>query len=129
VTNLQTTVNQAIPVWFSEQEFDKFILPLLWVGKRGPKPGITLYQYFHYILYVLYTGIQWKSLPIELKLDGTPEIHYTRVWHKWKQWVEYGSIKELFYRSVQFLKDEGKLDISILNCDGSNTVAKKGGKV
>ncbi len=32
-----------------------------------------------------------------------------------------------FEASVQFLSDKKKLDISVLNGDGSNTVAKKGG--
>jgi len=92
MTNLQQTVNQAIPVYFNEKDFESFILPHLWVGSRGPKPKLPFWKIFHLILHILYTGEQWKMLPIEKGRDGKPEIHYTRIWAKWKQWVEHGSI-------------------------------------
>jgi hypothetical protein len=79
MTNLQKTVNQAIPVYFNKADFNKFILPHLWVGSRGPKPKLPHYKIFHYILYVLYTGSQWQMLPIERGADGKAEIHYTRI--------------------------------------------------
>jgi transposase len=127
MTNLQQTVNQAIPVYFNEKDFESFILPHLWVGSRGPKPKLPFWKIFHLILHILYTGEQWKMMPIDKGRDGKPEIHYTRIWAKWKQWVEYGSIASIFYRSVELLKEHGRLDLSILHGDGSNTVSKKGG--
>lgn len=127
MVNLQQTVNQCIPVYFSEPDFNKFILPYLWKGSRGPKPQITYYKTFHYILYLLYTGCQWKMIPIEKGQNGEPEIHYTKVWTKWKQWVEEGSIACIFYKSVELLHQHGRLDLSLLHADGSNVVAKKGG--
>ena len=36
VLNLQQTAEQAIPVYFNEKDFNEFILPHLWQGKRGP---------------------------------------------------------------------------------------------
>jgi hypothetical protein len=129
MTSLQNTLNQAIPVYFDEETFDEFILPILWVGSRGPEPKLSLYKFFHYILYVLYTGIQWKMLPIGVDENGQPEIHYSRVWNKWKQWVEHGCIVAIFYQSVLLLKEQGQLDLRILHGDGSNTVAKKGANV
>ena len=74
--------NKAIPVKLTEEEFNEFILPFLWKGKRGPKPKIPLYKIFNYILKVDYTGIQWKELPIELGPDGKPEIHYTNIFKR-----------------------------------------------
>lgn len=127
MTNLQQTVNQAIPVYFNENDFNEFILPHLWVGSRGPKSKLPLWKVFHYILHILYTGEQWKMLPIEKGPDGKPEIHYGRIWMKWKQWVEHGSIAALFYQSVNLLKERGHLDLSILHGDGSNTISVKGG--
>gem|GEM_PF-7016505 len=35
MTNLQKTINQAIPVYFNEDDFNKFILPHLWIGVSG----------------------------------------------------------------------------------------------
>lgn len=127
MTNLQQTINQAIPVYFNEPDFNEFILPHLWVGTRGPKPKLSMYKLFHYILHVLYTGEQWKMLPIEKGPDGKPEIHYSRIWRKWKQWVEHDSIAAIFYESVKTLKEQQLLDVSQLQGDGSNTICVKGG--
>ena len=127
MTNLQQTVNQSIPVYFNENDFNEFILPHLWVGSLGPKSKMPLWKVFHHILHILYTGEQWKMLPIEKGPDGKPEIHYCRIWMKWKQWVEHGSIAALFYQSVNLLKERGHLDLSILHGDGSNAISVKGG--
>lgn len=129
VLNLQQTAEQAIPVYFNEKDFNEFILPHLWQGSRGPKPKIPLYKLFHYILHILYTGVQWKMLPVEKGQNEQPEIHYTRVWHKWKQWVEHGSIASIFYQSVELLHTHGVLDLSLLHGDGTNCVAKFGGDI
>lgn len=66
-------------------------------------------------------------LPIEKGPDGKPEIHYCRIWMKWKQWAEHGSIAALFYQSVNLLKERGHLDLSVLQGDGSNTISAKEG--
>lgn len=129
MTNLQQTANQAIPVYFNEADFNEFILPHLWIGSRGPKPKLPLYKIFHYILHILYTGVQWKMIPIEKGPDDKVEIHYTRVWSKWKQWVEHESIANIFYESVGLLKERNMLDLSQLQGDGSNSVCVKGGNL
>ena len=53
-----------IPVQLSEPEFEAFILPHLSMPKRGPKCKLGYYRVFNLILWVLYTGMQWKCLPI-----------------------------------------------------------------
>jgi hypothetical protein len=35
---------------------------------------INLYKLFDYMIYVLYTGIQWKMLPIEKGANGLKPI-------------------------------------------------------
>jgi transposase len=124
--NLEKTANSCIPVFFNENDFNKFILPHLWEGSRGPRPKLPAYKMFHYVLYVLYTGIQWKMLPVEKGENGQPEIHHTRVWYKFKQWSDRGSVVSIFRASVDALKEKGMLDLSILNGDGTNVVAKLG---
>src|SRR5689334_15984763 len=57
-------VTTSIPVQLSEPEFTAFILPHLSMPKRGPKCKLGYYRVFHFILWVLYTGMQWKCLPI-----------------------------------------------------------------
>src|SRR3712207_6713513 len=53
-----------IPVQLSETEFTEFILPHLSISKRGPKCKLGYHRVFNLILWVLYTGMQWKYLPI-----------------------------------------------------------------
>ncbi len=117
---------KVIPVQLSEQEFEKFILPHLSLPKRGPKCKIGYHKPFNYILKVLYTGMQWKELPIKIGPDGKSEIHYTGVYRLFADWADDGSLKKAFIASVKHLSDEKKLDLSLLHGDGSNTVAKKG---
>jgi hypothetical protein len=58
-----------IPVQLAENEFTAFILPHLSMPKRGPKCKLGYHCLFNLILRVLYTGMQWKCLPIPK--DGT----------------------------------------------------------
>jgi hypothetical protein len=53
-----------IPVQLSEPEFTAFILPHLSMPKRGPKCKVGYHCVFNLTLWVLYTGMQWKCLPI-----------------------------------------------------------------
>jgi hypothetical protein len=43
--------------------------------KRGPKCKLGSHCVFHLILSVLYTGMQWKCLPIPQDAQGKPAIH------------------------------------------------------
>jgi hypothetical protein len=60
----------------SAAEFEQFILPHLALPKRGPHCRLGYHKPFHSILKVLYTGMQWKALPIDKNPAGRPEIHY-----------------------------------------------------
>jgi hypothetical protein len=116
-----------IPVQLSAPEFEQFILPHLSLPKRGPQCKIGYYKPFNYILKVLYTGMQWKELPINAGPEGKAELHYTGVFKLFARWAEDGSLERAFIASVKHLEDAQKLDLSLLHGDGSNTVAKKGG--
>jgi hypothetical protein len=59
--------------------------------KRGPKCKIGYFKIFDYILKILYTGMQWKELPIDNGFDGKPEIHYTSIYKKFACWSQDGS--------------------------------------
>jgi transposase len=122
-TNAATT---PIPVQLSEPEFNEFIFPYLSMPKRGPKCKIGYYRVFNLILWVLYTGMQWKCLPMLKDADGKPEIHYTNVYRAFAKWADDGSLQQAFIASVGHLAAEKKLDLRVLHGDGTNTVAKKG---
>jgi transposase len=115
-----------IPVQLSEPEFTAFILPHLSMPKRGPKGQLGYYRVFNLILWVLYTGMQWKCLPVPTDARGKPAIHYTTVYKVFARWADDGSLWQAFVASVRHLAVEKQLDLRVLHGDGSNTVAKKG---
>jgi transposase len=115
-----------IPVQLSEPEFNQFIFPHLSMPKRGPKCKIGYHRLFNLILWVLYTGMQWKCLPIPKGSTGKPDIHYTNVYRAFGKWADDGSLQQAFIASVTHLSAEKKLDLRVLHGDGTNTVAKKG---
>lgn len=122
----QKPVITPIPVQLSEHEFDACILPHLSMPKRGPKCKLGYHRVFNLILWLLYTGMQWKCLPIPTDAQGTPALHYTNVYRAFAKWVDDGSLERAFIASVAHLAAEKHLDLSILHGDGTNTVAKKG---
>ena len=115
-----------IPVQLSEPEFEAFILPHLSMPKRGPKCKLGYYCVFNLILRVLYTGMQWKCLPVPTEPQGKPAIHYTTIYKVFAKWADDGSLWQAFVASVRHLAAEKHLDLRILHGDGTNTVAKKG---
>jgi len=122
-------VTTPIPVQLSESEFTAFILPHLSMPKRGPKCKLGYCRVFNLILWVLYTGMQWKCLPVPTDAQGKPAIHYTTVFKVFAKWADDGSLWQAFVASVQHLAEAKKLDLRILHGDGTNTVAKKGAMV
>jgi len=79
-TPAQQPATTPIPVQLSASEFEAFLLPHLSMPKRGPKGKLGYYRVFNLILWVLYTGMQWKCLPVPKDANGTPAIHYTTVY-------------------------------------------------
>jgi transposase len=110
-----------IPKQVSRKDFNKYINPHLSKPKKGPKPKLSFYKIFNYILYALHTGIQWRQLR-----PRRNEIHWTNVYRRHNQWSKDGSYEKLFEASVIHLKDTEQLDTSIIHGDGTNTVVKKG---
>ena len=112
-----------LPIRVSQNEFNRYIRPHLRKPIKGPKPTLSHYQIFNYILYVLHTGIQWEELKVKRN-----QLHWSNIYKWHNRWSKDGSYKNLFLASVMELDDRGKLDCSILHGDGSNTVAKKGAR-
>ena len=123
----QKPTTTPIPVQLSENEFTTFILPHLSMPKRGPKCKLGYHRLFNLILSVLYTGMQWKCLPVPTDTNGKPAIHYTTVYRVFAKWADDGSLWQAVLASVQHLAAAKHLDTSVLHGDGTNTVAKKGG--
>lgn len=112
-----------IPKQVLRKDFNKYINPHLRKPRKGPKPKISYYKIFNYILYVLHTGIQWDKLKTRRN-----ELHWSNVYRRHNQWSKDGSYQKLFSASIIHLKDTDQLDTSIIHGDGTNTVVKKGAK-
>jgi hypothetical protein len=115
-----------LPVQLSDSEFTAFLLPHLSLPKRGPQCKLGYHRVFNRILWVLYTGRQWKCLPIPKDTHGKAELHYTNVYRAFAKWADDGSLWRALLASVRYLAVEKHLDTSVLHGDGTNTVAKKG---
>ena len=96
-------VTTPIPVQLSEPEFTAFILPHLSMPKRGPKCKLGYHRVFNLILWLLYTGMPWKCLPVPKDATGTPAIHYTTVYKVFAKWADDGSLWQAFVASVAHL--------------------------
>ena len=112
-----------LPIKVSRKNFNQYILPYLRKPIRGPDAKISYFKIFNYILYVLYTGCQWRQLPVYRN-----EISWETIYRYHNRWSKDGSYENLFIHSIKELRSKGELDLSVLHVDGSNTVAKKGAK-
>ena len=123
----QKPATTPIPVQLSATEFTACILPHLSMPKRGPKGQLGSQCVLNLIVWVLYTGMQWKCLPVPKDINGHPAIHDTTVSKVFARWADDGSLWQAFIASVAHLAAEKQLDLRVLHGDGTNTVAKKGG--
>ena len=126
-TRAQHGATTPIPVQLSAPEFHECILPHLSRPKRGPPCTLGYHGVFHLILWVRYTGRQWKCWPVPKDTHGHPASHDTTVYKVFATWVDEGSLWQALMASVAHLAAEKHLDLSVLHGDGTNTVAKKGG--
>jgi len=117
-----------IPTHLSPTQFAQHVEPSLSKAKRGYVSKIPLYKIFNYILYVLYTGCQWAQVPIEPDpVDPTrKELSPDAVYYHFRKWSKDGSLHRVWQQSILTIQD--KLDLSVLNLDGTHTLAKKGGE-
>jgi transposase len=118
---------QGIPTNLSVVQFEQFVLPHLSKGSRGPATQLSFHAIFNYILRLLYLGCQWKELPIEKDRQGRAEIHYTRIYRAFRRWQADGCFDAIFEGSVRKLRQDDRLDITVIHGDGTTTAAKKGG--
>src|SRR2546429_9998200 len=125
-TRAKHAATTPIPVQRSAPEFHEFIVPHLSRPKRGPQCTLGDHRLFNLILWVLYTGMPWKCLPIPKDVTGKPAIHDTNVYRAFATWSDDGSLQKAFIASVGHLAAEHQLDVTVLHGDGTNTVAKKG---
>src|SRR5271155_521749 len=91
----ESPATTPIPVQLSEPEFIAFIFPHLSTPRRGPKCKLGYHCAFNLILRILYTGMQWKCLPVPRTADGKAGIHYTTIYKVFAKWSDDGSLDQL----------------------------------
>lgn len=95
---------------------------------RGPRCKLGYHRLFNLILWVLYTGMQWKCLPVPKDTHGNVAIHYTTVYKVFARWSDDGSLEQACIASVRHLADQHQLDLSVLHGDGSSGHKHQKGK-
>ena len=112
----------------TESEFNEFVLPFLPKKTFGRNVKIPLWKFYNYIAKVLRTGIQWSELQdfIDKDTTGKSEIHYTSVFKRFSLWVTFGVFDKSHQAILAAAYKANQLDLSVLNGDGTNTIAKKG---
>lgn len=118
----------TIPVSLTEEQFEIYVLPHLSTAKRGFVSSIPLFKIFNYVLYWLHTGCQWEQLPIAKRGDDPTraEISYHSIYYHYRKWSRDGSWEGVWQQSIVWIRD--RLDLRVLNLDGTHTIAKKGGE-
>src|SRR3984885_8375171 len=94
MTKSQATT--PIPVQLSGPEFIAFIFPHLSMPRRGSKCKLGYHRVFNLILWVLYTGMQWKRRPVPRAADGIALIPYTTIHKVFAKWADDGSLEQAF---------------------------------
>jgi transposase len=126
-TPVKRPATTPIPGQLSAPECQAFLFPPLSRPKRGPRCQLGAHRVFNLSLGVVYTGRQWKGLPVPQDPNGTAAIHDTTVYTSFARWSDDGSREQAFIASVAPLAAHNHLDLSVLHGDGTNTVAQKGG--
>lgn len=109
----------------SKGMIERWILPHLSSGERGPKPGVDRCSIVQLIFYRLKTGCQWRMLPLSTFLTQG-ELTWSGVYYHHYEWIKDGSWKAVW---INLLKQNKKqLDLSSMQLDGSQSPAKKQGE-
>lgn len=108
-----------LPTKISEKDFELYIAPFLTKAKRGFVSSIPLYLIFNGILYKLYSGCQWKSLPVNEYKDVQSGISltYHAFYHHFRKWSNDESLLYVFKASMIAITLH--LNLSEINLDGT----------
>lgn len=104
---------------------ERWIVPHLSVGARGPEPGVALVDIVRAILHRLKTGTQWRFLPVDAFFE-TSAITWSGVYYHHRKWIKDGSWRRAWIAILKASRD--KPDLSSMQLDGSQTLCKKQGE-
>jgi hypothetical protein len=72
--------------------------------------------------------MQWSELQdsVEKGEDGKAKLHYTSIFRHFSKWTAFNVFEKSHFAILKAADEIGELDLSQINGDGTNTIAKKG---
>lgn len=112
----------------TEEEFNEFVQPFLPTKISGTTAKVPFWKVYNYIAKVLRTGMQWSELQGYIDRDsrGKSELHYTTVFKRFSLWTAFNVFEQSHQAILSAAHKAGQIDLSIINGDGTNSIAKKG---
>ena len=104
-------------------EISKFFVKYLPIMKTGRKKRVPMWRIVKAILYKLKTGTQWSHLPMR-ELFGSITYSWQSVFYHFNKWSQCGIWDKCYDELIK--ENRRKLDLSVVNLDGSHTPAKRG---
>lgn len=121
-------MNQRITKYYklmTKSKISKFFVQYLDFARTGRKIKVPIWKIIKAILYKLKTGIQWKHLPMR-QFFGFVRYSWESVYYHFNKWSQTGMWEKCYLRLLAAHKS--KLDLSVVNFDGTHTPAKRGGE-
>jgi transposase len=99
----------------------ELVLPIYKSSCKGGRPRLPLRQVVNGILFVLYTGCQWKAMPRQFGSGSAIHAYF-------QEWVKRGVFFELWQFALQEYDDLKEIDWEWQSVDGAMTKAPLGGE-
>ena len=96
-------MNQPYPSDLTRSQFDEFLAPLIPEAKPGGRPRtVDMFAVINAILFVLYSGCQWRSLPHDYP-------NWSTVYYYFNQWRKSGIWQDIHdHLRMQVRVNEGR---------------------
>jgi transposase len=78
------------------------------------RPATPNNELLNGVLFVLKTGCRWQDIPSSICSHG-----YSSCWRRLHYWQEYGALQLTWQQVLVLLDEQGTLDLSLGNLDGS----------
>jgi putative transposase len=98
----------------------ELVLPIYKTSCKGGRPRLPLRQVVNGILYVLYTGCQWKAMPRQFGSGSAIHAYF-------QEWVELNVFYELWQLALVEYDNLKGIDWQWQSVDGATTKAPLGG--
>lgn len=109
----------------SKNRIAELMLQFIPVNQRGARRRICMITVIQFILHKLKTGCQWRLLYADIE-GVRPPFSWQTVYRYFRIWVQSGAWQQLFYALRN--NNLNKTQLSVLNLDGTQTIAKRGGE-